>query len=108
MLVMFVMVMLAVLLQVGTTPQVGEATYSQSPDIAASFLYPNNWRLALAGLRPRDGGPYLCQVGPPTTREVNGYSQRKEKNGQTITDKPSERDPDQLLNFSLMILVNRK
>ena len=36
--------------------QVGEATYSQSSHISSSFLYPNNWRLALAQLKPQDGG----------------------------------------------------
>jgi len=46
---------------------VGEATYSQSARISSSFLYPNNWRLALAHLKPHDGGPYLCQLAahPP-------------------------------------------
>ena len=38
--------------------QVGEATYSQSARISSSFLYPNNWRLALAKLKPHDGGLY--------------------------------------------------
>ena len=36
--------------------KVGEATYSQSARISSSFLYPNNWRLALAHLKPHDGG----------------------------------------------------
>ena len=38
--------------------KVGEATYSQSARISSSFLYPNNWRLALAHLKPHDGGLY--------------------------------------------------
>ncbi|XP_020285538.1 zwei Ig domain protein zig-8-like [Pseudomyrmex gracilis] len=51
----------ASLLTLGNTTHISDSRYS------VSFQYPNNWRLAISGVRREDHGVYVCQVNthPP-------------------------------------------
>lgn len=45
----------------------GNATHISDSRYSVSFQYPNNWRLAISGVRREDRGAYVCQVNthPP-------------------------------------------
>ncbi|KAH0955477.1 hypothetical protein HN011_009044 [Eciton burchellii] len=45
----------------------GNATHISDSRYSVSFQYPNNWRLAISGVRREDRGLYVCQVNthPP-------------------------------------------
>lgn len=51
----------ASLLTLGNTTHISDSRYS------VRFQYPNNWRLAISGVRREDRGVYACQVNthPP-------------------------------------------
>ncbi|KYM97400.1 PREDICTED: uncharacterized protein LOC108778438 [Cyphomyrmex costatus] len=57
----------ASLLTLGNTTHISDSRYS------VSFQYPNNWRLAISGVRREDHGVYVCQVNthPPRMLVTN-------------------------------------
>lgn len=57
----------ASLLTLGNTTHISDSRYS------VSFQYPNNWRLAIEGVRREDRGFYVCQVNthPPRMLVTN-------------------------------------
>ncbi|KYM82997.1 hypothetical protein ALC53_06262 [Atta colombica] len=57
----------ASLLTLGNTTHISDSRYS------VSFQYPNNWRLAISGVRREDHGVYVCQVNthPPRMLVMN-------------------------------------
>lgn len=51
----------------------GNATHTSDSRYSVSFQYPNNWRLAISGVRREDHGVYVCQVNthPPRMLVTN-------------------------------------